>query len=461
MTNKLENGLFIFRRDYRIIDNNTLNLLHQQCKYIYTIFIFTPEQVGKNNKFRSDNCVQFMIESLKDLETEIKNNGGKLYFFYEDNIKVIKKCIDELNINAVGFNLDITPYAKKRDDEIIKLCKKMEIETLTDYDYYLLEPDEITTGGGDPYQKYTPFYDKASKKKIKTPENKKKINFKKTSSSLSNRIELNEAMKKFTKINKEILMHGGRKEAVKTLKTAVKTQKKYDKTRNNLSTNTSLLSPYIKFGCVSIREVYYTFKGNKAFLKQLYWRDFYAQILNNFPHVLKKSLKENYDDVKWKYNKKYLDAWKNGETGFPVVDACMREMNHTGWMHNRGRLIVASFLVKTLLLNWREGELYFAQKLIDYDVPNNNGNWGWVSGTGADSQPYFRIFNPSSQSEKHDPDCKYIKKWLPELKNVPNEDVHNWEEAYEDYKDIKYPKPIVDYKEQKEKALKMYKDALK
>lgn len=461
MNNKLENGLFIFRRDFRIIDNITLNLLNSKCKNIYAIFIFTPEQVGKNNEFKSNNCVQFMIESLQDLENEIKNNGGKLYFFYGDNNKIINKCIKEFNIDIVGFNLDITPFAKKRDEDIINICQTYNIVIECNYDYYLFKPDEITTGSGEPYQKYTPYYEKAVKKKIPPPENKKKINFKKSNISLSEKIELKEAMKKFTKINPNILIHGGREEALKTMKTAIITQKKYSQTRNILSKNTSLLSPYIKFGCVSIREVYYSFKGNKDFLKQLYWRDFYAQILDNFPHVLKSSLKSQYDKIKWTKNKKYLEAWKEGNTGFPIVDACMRQMNTTGWMHNRGRLIVASFLVKTLLINWRDGEKYFAQQLIDYDVSNNNGNWGWTSSTGADSQPYFRIFNPYSQGEKYDEDCEYIKKWVPELKDVSNKDIHKWNVKYKDYDDIDYPKPIVDYSEQRDKALEMYKKALK
>lgn len=461
MNKKLENGLFIFRRDLRIIDNITLNLLHQQCKNVFTVFIFTPEQVGKNNEFKSNNCVQFMIESLEDLETEIKNNGGKLYFFYGDNNIIIKKIIEKFNINIVGFNLDITPYAKKRDENIISLCKKMKIKLLCNYDYFLFKPNEITTDDKKPYQKFTPFYQKASKKHINLPENKKKINFKKNNLQISDNIELKDAMQKFTTINQNILMHGGRYEALKTLKNAIKTQKKYSQTRNILSINTSMLSPFIKFGCISIREVYHSFKKNKNFVKQLYWRDFYAQILDNFPHVLKKSLKPQYDKIKWKYNKKYLEAWKNGKTGFPIIDACMRQMNTTGWMHNRGRLIVSSFLIKTLLLNWREGEKYFAQKLIDYDVPNNNGNWAWASGSGADSQPYFRIFNPWSQGEKYDHDCKYIKKWIPELKNISNEDIHNWKEKYKVHTNINYPKPIVNYSDQRDKALKMYKNAFK
>ena len=188
----------------------------------------------------------------------------------------------------------------------------------------------------------------------------------------------------------------------------------------------------------------------------MYWRDFYANILYEFPRVIGHSLKTKYDNIHWHHNSNWFKAWCNGSTGFPIVDAGMRQMNTTGYMHNRGRLIVASFLVKTLLIDWREGEEYFANKLTDYDVANNNGNWQWISGGGADSQPYFRVFNPWLQTKEYDPKCEYIKKWIPELKDVPVKDLLKWYIKYIDYKDIKYPKPIVKYEEQKDKVLKMY-----
>lgn len=197
-------------------------------------------------------------------------------------------------------------------------------------------------------------------------------------------------------------------------------------------------------------------------IKQLYWRDFYYNVGWAFPRVFGRygNLKEKYDKIKWGNNRSWYNKWKEGKTGFPIVDACMNEINETGFMHNRGRLIVASFLIKILLVDWKLGELYFSNKLEDSDVCVNNGNWGWSSGSGADSQPYFRIFNPWTQGERFDPQCKYIKKWVPELEDVPNEHIHRWDEFWDEH-DVDYPKPMVDYKKQREKAIKMYKRAFR
>ena len=233
----------------------------------------------------------------------------------------------------------------------------------------------------------------------------------------------------------------------------------YSKTRNELSISTSELSPYIKFGCISIREVYQAFKTKHDFIRQLFWRDFYANILYSFPHVLGSAMKPNYNKLHWHNNSNLFKKWCNGETGYPVVDAGMRQLLQTGYMHNRARLIVSSFLVKTLLISWEKGEKYFAQHLVDYDPASNNGNWQWTAGSGADSQPYFRIFNPWEQTKNYDSNCEYIKQWIPELKDVPNKDILNWENTYSQYKNIKYPKPIVNYKTQKELTLHMYSSA--
>jgi deoxyribodipyrimidine photo-lyase len=456
MSKKMENGLFIFRRDLRIIDNNGLNFLSELCNNIYTIFIFTPEQVGSGNKYKSDNAVQFMIESLENLSSEIRKQGGHLYTFYGKNNKVIADCIKAWDINVVAFNLDITPYARERDDEIVKMCQRMKIFVTYDHDYYLHPPASIKTGTGQPYQKFTPYYQSASKIKVQKPVGKKHIKFTSKDAQIPNKITLDNAMTKFTKINPDILVHGGRPEALKLLSRAVRTLNNYATSHNDLNKHTTELSAYIKFGCISIRETYYALHSKKALIRQLYWRDFYANIMYEFPHVIGHSLKPKYDKIHWHHNSNWFNSWKKGETGYPIVDAGMRQMNTTGYMHNRARLIVASFLVKTLLIDWREGEEYFAQTLTDYDVANNNGNWQWISGGGADSQPYFRVFNPWRQAEEYDPKCEYIKKWVPELKDVPPKDLLKWDTKYNDYKDIKYPKPIVNYEEQREKVLKMY-----
>jgi deoxyribodipyrimidine photo-lyase len=457
---KFENGLFIFRRDLRIIDNNGLNLLNEKCKNVYTIFIFTPEQVGSGNKYKSDNSVQFMIESLQDLASQISKAGGHLYTFYGHNDKVVADCIKAWDINLVCFNLDITPYAKERDSKIIALCEHMKTYVMYDNDYYLHQPGTIVNGSGEPYQKFTPYYHTALKKKIDSPAGPRKIHFKRSESHIPNKILLEDAFKKFTKENPDILVHGGRPEAIKTLKTAVRTQTHYPKTHNELDKQTSQLSAYTKFGCISIREAYKALHGKRDIIRQLIWRDFYANILYSFPQVLGHALKPKYNKIKWHHNERWFKAWCNGETGYPVVDAGMRQLNKTGYMHNRARLIVASFLVKTLLISWEKGEEYFASKLTDYDPASNNGNWQWLASSGADSQPFFRIFNPWRQTEEYDPDCEYIKKWVPELKDLSNKEIIHWDTEYANHKDIKYPKPICDYTEQKDKVLSMYKEAL-
>jgi len=454
---ELENGLFIFRRDLRVVDNNGLNVLHDKCNKIYTIFIFTPEQVGSGNEYKSENSVQFMIESLQDLALHISNLGGKLYTFYGKNDKIIEECIKEWNIDIVCFNLDYTPYAKERDKNVIQLCEKSKINVLYDYDYYLHEPDVIMNGSNKPYQKFTPYYHTAMKKKVQDPLKIKKIHFAKSNKKLSNMITLNDATDKFCKINPDILVHGGRINAMKQIKIASKNIQKYSELHNELSKSTTELSAYIKFGCVSIREVYFAFRKNTTFIRQLFWREFYAQLLYHYPHVIGHPMKLNYNKLKWHHNSRWLQKWSDGKTGFPIVDASMIQLNTTGYMHNRGRLIVASFLVKTLLIDWRHGEKIFAKKLVDYDVANNNLNWQWCASTAVDSQPYFRIFNPWLQQEDYDPDCIYIYKWLPELAKVKPEILHKWNENWSKYKNINYPKPICNYEEQKEKALDMYK----
>jgi deoxyribodipyrimidine photo-lyase len=461
MSTKFENGLFIFRRDLRVVDNNGLNLLNEKCKNIYTIFIFTPEQAGNGNKYKSDNAVQFMIESLEDLASNISKMGGQLHTFYGHNDKVVEDCIKAFDINVVCFNLDITPYARERDAKIIKLCEKMETYVMYDHDYYLHEPGTIVNGSGNPYVKFTPYYISALKKKVAAPAGTRKLHLAKSSAHVPNKITLEQAMKKFVgKENPDILVHGGRENALKQMRQAAKNIKHYAQTRNDLAKPTSQLSAYIKFGAVSVREVYKVFRSKHDFIRQLYWREFYGNVLYSFPRVLGHSLNPKYDKIKWHHNERWFEAWKKGETGIPLVDASQRQLLQTGWTHNRGRMISSSILIKILLIDWREGERFYAQHLVDYDIGSNNAGWQWSAGSGSDAQPFFRYFNPYLQSKEHDAQCEYIKQWIPELKDVPPADIHNWDTTWEKHKECGYPKPIVNYAEQKEISLKMYKDAL-
>lgn len=453
-----DNGLFIFRRDLRVVDNITLNLANSLCKRIYAIFIFTPEQVTGTNKYKSFASVQFMIESLKDLSSSISKMGGKLMCFYGHNDTIIKQLIKELEIDVVCFNIDYSPYAIKRDKEIIDLCDKMGIAVEAEHDYYLHPPGTITNSTGKPYQKFTPFYNASTKKHVENPSGIKKIHFATANKRLAHIMSLDDALHRFTKVNENVIVNGGRSNAVKQMKIAAKNIAHYSKTRDELNKPTSQLSAFIKFGCISIREVYKTFKSNHAFIRQLYWRDFYANILYSFPHVLGHNFNSKYDKVKWESNARLFDAWKTGTTGIPIVDASQRQLLFEGWTHNRGRMISSSILTKIFLIDWRKGEQFYAQHLVDYDVANNNGGWQWSAGGGTDAQPWFRYFNPYLQSKEHDPECEYIKKWIPELESVPAKDIHNWETSHVNYKDIKYPKPIVNYAEQKEKSIKMYRN---
>lgn len=463
---KSKNGLFIFHRDLRIDDNIGLNYASEKCENLYTCFIFTPEQVTNTNKYKSSNSVQFMIESLQELKTTIKDKNGDLLCFYGNTKLVLKHLIDKLDINSIFFNRDYSPYAIERDNEVIKLCEKNNVNCETCSDYYLYEPGSILVDSSQQaYKKYTPFYNAVIKKPVLKPVYKRSFPFSTIKIDSKYNISLDDAMHRFVKINSNILVNGGIKLAKTRLLTAVKNQDKYDTTRDYFECKTTHLSAYIKFGCISIRDVYHAFKNKfgleHGLIRELIWREFFAHVLYGYPEVVGKSYQPKYRSLKWSNSEKNIDSWKKGLTGFPMVDACMRELNTTGYMHNRGRMTTASFLIKTLLIDWRIGEQYFAQQLTDYDIASNNGNWQGISGTGVDMKPYFRDMNPWIQSSKFDKDAKYIKKWVPELENVNASDIHMWDEKHklEKYKDVKYPKPIVDYYSQKEKMLEMYKSA--
>jgi deoxyribodipyrimidine photo-lyase len=475
--------LFIFRRSLRLSDNKGLiHALKSIKQPILPIFILTPEQLSNNqNKYKSDNCVQFMMESLRELNDDLKTKNSRLRLFYGKPKMVLDYLLKKLkSINVVVANMDYTPYAIKRDQSLCEVCQKYGVEFVLKEDYLLQPIGSVLTGSGNIYTKYTPYWRQVSKKSVDKPLNitGTSKNYWPSRKTIAKEFKIN-SLHKFYKQNNDLLHNGGRKNGIKQLK-LVKCQNippGYNTGRDQLNRKTTELSAYIKFGCVSIREVYWHFKNtlknnSKDLIKELYWREFYMNVTWGYPRVLEgqlnpkrsinKSLKTQYDKIKWRTGKKAKDdfiLWCKGQTGFPIVDAAMTQMNTTGFMHNRCRMIVSSFLIKTLLLDWRLGEQYFAKTLYDYDPSSNNGGWGFISSGGSDAQPYFRIFNPWSQSKKHDPNCEYIKHWLPELKDIPNKDIHKWNELCGDYLDngIDYYEPMVDYSLQRKKALDMYK----
>lgn len=396
-------NIFIFRRDFRIHDNLALNRLIKDCgnKGIYPIFIFNPAQIyPNNNPYFSNNCVQFMIESLDDLDKNIHVN------YYEGvDIDILTKLSNKYKIKSIAYNKDYSPFAIKRDSIIEEWANKNGILIITEEDYTLYNMGTIQNNQDKPYQVFTPFYKKSLSLKVNDVQK-----------LIVKRINVIKHIKKFDKhkyynVNDDLAVRGGREKALIRLKNVMTD---YAKFRDYPGLDkTTKLSAYIKFGCVSIREVYHNYNDAKELQRELIWREFYANILYYFPYVLGNSFKEKYDTIKWTNNKEWFKKWCEGKTGYEMVDAGMNQLNKTGWMHNRLRMITAMFLTKDLLIDWRWGEKYFASKLVDYDPASNNGGWQWSASTGTDSQPYFRIFNPDLQLKKYDKEYEYIRRWIP------------------------------------------------
>ncbi len=458
-------NIFIFRRDYRLHDNVGLTMALQKYDNIIPIFIGTPEQLTGVNKYRSDHSIQFLYESLCELSAELIKFNSRLHCFYGKNIDILKKIHKEVTIESIHYNKDYTPYAMKRDTEIKTFCESNKIKCHEYQDYLLAEPGKILTQSGTPYKVYGQFQKQLVKNNI--PKAKKLSNalIKKLGKFNNSKVLDCSFLKKYYK-EKEVEIRGGRKLGLTILK-QLSDFNQYGSNRNELTYSTTQLSAYIKFGCVSIREVYWKIRAKiknvnsrTNLINQLIWRDFYFHIIYHFPKNIGGNFREKFNKFKWINNRSWFKAWCEGRTGFPIVDAGMRELNETGYMHNRSRLITSNFLTRILACDWRWGEKYYAQKLRDYDPSVNNGNWQWSAGTGTDTAPFSqRIFNPWLQSDKFDPSCEYIKKWIPELKDLPNEDLHKWEDKYKehDLSKIGYNKPIVNYKEQREEVKRIYK----
>jgi len=436
-------SLFIFHRDLRIQDNTGLIEACKQSDQVIPCFIFDPKQV-EDNSYKSENIIQFMIESLQEVHEDLQSRDAKLYIFYGQTDEVVEKLIKKEKLDAIFSNRDYTPFAKKRDHALNALAEKHKAKFFHYADALLTEPEEIATQSGDAYQIYSAFFRSASQKKVKEPQTNQYDNF--YTKKIEGEKSISAMKKKFPFDNKELFTHGGRKSGFSHLHSAKKLDNYYEVRNLPAEKGTTGLSAHHKFGTISIRESYHYIIEHlgkqSGLIGELYWRDFFTHIAFHYPHVFGQAFRKKYNKIKWKNNKKDFTAWKEGKTGFPIVDAGMRQLNTTGYMHNRVRMIVASFLVKDLLIDWRWGEKYFAQQLVDYDPSVNNGNWQWAASTGCDAQPYFRIFNPWLQQKKYDPDCEYIKKWVPELAGYDAKEIHKLEKEPLNG----YPEKIVDHK---------------
>ena len=441
--------LFIFRRDLRIQDNTGLDFLHQYPEPIIPVFIFAPDQIDpQKNPYFSNNCVQFMCESLCDLEKNIEAKGGRMNYFYGDTITILEKILknSKYKIARIGVNQDYTPYSRTRDEKIEALCKKNGIEFWSKEDICIQPIGSVRTGSGTIYKKYTPYYNKAKELPIRKPVGRTSYNFAKFQVSPKGSRSL---LTKFYKKNPNLLHPGGRENALKQL---AHLPADYQKTRNTPSIPTTELSAYNKFGCISIREL--MSKLDKDISRELYFRDFYYNIIYYYPYILGGAFDKKWDKIKWdKPSPSLLRAFYEGQTGFPIIDAGIRQMTTTGFMHNRVRMLVASFFTKDLLYDWRIGERFFANNLYDYDPTQNNCGWQVVAGFGPSALDWFRVMNPWLQTEKFDPECVYIKEWVPELSNYSAKQIIN-----QDWDAKDYPRPIANHEDAKKKMMAAYKN---
>ncbi|MBP9842175.1 MAG: deoxyribodipyrimidine photo-lyase [Simkaniaceae bacterium] len=456
MKKKYRKSLFLFRRDLRLEDNTGLIFALGSSEAVIPAFIFTPEQI-EHNAFKSDHCIKFMLESLEDLSDQLKEKGAKLFFFQGHPEEVVERCIKELGIDALILNRDYTPYSRERDRKIESVCKAHEIDFFSFDDALLHPPEDTLKKDGTPYTVFTPYFRNASKLEVLPPVHNRKMDYFHGTIPFAKGISILSEMQVHSKIENYLV--GGRNEALKILKRLASFQA-YEQLRDFPAENSTQLSPYLKFTVCSPREVYAAICDNLSvhheLIRSLYWRDFFTSIAFFFPHVFKGAFHSKYDKLEWSHDKTAFRKWCLGTTGFPIVDAGMREMNETGFMHNRVRMIAASFLIKDLHIDWRWGEKYFAQTLIDYDPAVNNGNWQWVASTGSAIQPYFRIFNPWNQQKKFDPECIYIQKWIPELSLLKPEIIHTWHDKKHHKECENYPIPMVEHEKEAKKAILAY-----
>lgn len=434
-------NIFWFRRDLRLDDNAGLYQALKDKHPVLPVFIFDPNildelDADSRGEEKTDRRVEFIHLGLQEIQQELRKHGSSLAVRYESPEKVFKELIQDYQVEKVFTNHDYEPYARQRDAAVEQLLKAEGVSFHHFKDQVLLEKDEVLKDDGKPYTVFTPYARKW--KAVLTDFHLKPYPNRKYFSNWYRQSE-----KKIISLGEMGFKATGLSFPGKEWKGQV--IRNYKEQRDIPSVQgTSRLSVHLRFGTISIRQLADEAGAlNETFLNELIWRDFYQMILWHFPQVVGHAFKPEYDKIKWRNNEKEFAAWCEGQTGYPIVDAGMRELNNTGFMHNRVRMIVASFLTKHLLIDWRWGEAYFAKKLLDFDLAANNGGWQWAAGSGCDAAPYFRVFNPYLQTQKFDPELKYIRQWVPELE------------------ELTYPRPIVEHDYARKRCLEAYGAALK
>lgn len=432
----METVIFWHRRDLRITDNAGLYKALTSSRKVQPIFIFDSNIL--QHLPANDQRVLFIYQEIIALKQQYQAVGSDLLIHFGDPKTIIPSLVEKLDAKAVFTNRDYEPYAQERDSFLFGVLKEKHVSFTGAKDHVIFEKNEVLKNDGLPYTVFTPYM-----RKWKETLNDFYLKAYPTEKYTSNLLQTSEnnAVPTLAEMgfeSKQTVVFP-KKEAART------TLEKYHETRDIPAIEgTSKLSLHLRFGTISIRALAkQAMETNEKFFNELIWRDFYQMIMVHFPHSLSGAFRKEYDRVKWEFNQAHFEAWKTGKTGYPLVDAGMRELNTTGHMHNRVRMVVASFLTKHLLLDWRLGERYFAEKLLDFELASNIGGWQWAAGCGCDAAPYFRVFNPTSQQEKFDPQFRYIKQWVPEFGTAA------------------YPQPIVDHKWARERVLARYKEALK
>ena len=427
-------SLFWFRRDLRVHDNHGLYEALKHNTDVLPIFIFDTSILDALPK--NDARVEFIHEQLKTIHTTLQVHSSGLSVYYGSPETIFDQLTNEYEVKTVYCNRDYEPYALSRDKSILDLLASKSIGFETFKDHVIFEQNEITKDDGLPYKVYTPF----SKKWLAAFNSDHYSTFN-SEELLGNTYQ----SKSFPWVDLETMGFETNPVKIAPYKVESSVIENYEATRNFPAVDgTSKLGPHLRFGTVSVREIVSKAieHTNNTFLKELIWREFFMQILWHFPYTVTKSFKPQYDAIQWRNKPEEYKKWCDGNTGYPLVDAGMRELNQTGFMHNRVRMLVGSFLCKHLLIDWRLGEAYFAEKLHDFELSSNVSNWQWVAGCGVDAAPYFRIFNPTTQVTNFDKEHTYIKKWVPE------------------YQELTYPTPMVDHKFARERCLATYKEAL-
>lgn len=428
-------NIFWFRRDLRIDDNAGLYHALKDKNPVVPVFIF-DRNILDELEDKADRRVEFIHLALQEIQQQLVKLGSSLDVRYGTPETVYTELLKDYKVENVFTNHDYEPYAKQRDTGISDFLQEHDISFFTFKDQVILEKDEVLKDDGKPYTVFTPYSRKW--KAVLTNFHLKSYPSRKYRNNFFKQEE-----KKIIALEAMGFKSAGIPFPEKEWRGQV--IRNYKEQRDIPSVQgTSRLSVHLRFGTISIRQLAAEAGGlNETFLNELIWRDFYHMILWHFPYVVGHAFKAEYDKIKWRNNEKEFTAWCNGQTGYPIVDAGMRELNTTGYMHNRVRMIVASFLTKHLLIDWRWGEAYFAKKLLDFDLAANNGGWQWAAGSGCDAAPYFRVFNPYLQTVKFDPELKYVRKWVPE------------------FEELTYPQPIVQHEVARKRCLETYAVALK